>query len=130
MKISTITILIALASAFAIWRTLRQLGRDNVSIRFALIWCAMWLAIGVGSLFPVLVDHLARLAMMKNYLFFTSFIAIFILFALVFELSSRLERTQRNLARIVQELAIMKYQVEDNGPRRESKHDKGPENDD
>ena len=130
MKISTITIFIALCSAFAIWRTLRQLGRENVSLRFALIWCAMWLAIGVGILFPVVVNYLARLAMMKNYLFFTWIIAIFILFALVFELSSRLERTQRNLARVVQELAIVKYQVGDNGPSREPQRDDTPEIDD
>jgi len=52
-----------------------------------------------------------RLAQMKSRMFFILVAAVFILFALVFNLTSKLDRMERNIAKIIQELAILDHRL-------------------
>lgn len=112
MKITTTTVLLFLLACMAITYIVRSIKKENMGIRSALIWIILWAGIGFFSLFPTLLNHIMVLAQMQNRMFFIVIMAILILFGLVFNLSSRLEKMQRTLARIVQETSINTYLME------------------
>jgi hypothetical protein len=96
MKITTLTVLFLFLSCLAIWRIALNLKRESIGIRSALIWIALWLSIGVFAIFPNLLNTAMRLAQMESRIFFILVLAVFILFALVFNLVSRMDTMQRN----------------------------------
>jgi len=114
MKITSITLLFTLFSVVAIIYTLISLKRDTIGIRSALIWLLLWTGIGFFSLFPSLIDTIMRLAQMEVRMFFILTMAVFILFALIFNMGSKMEKMQRTSARLIQEIAILKNKLESN----------------
>jgi hypothetical protein len=95
-----------------ICRTIWRVKRETIGIRSATVWLIMWGGIGFFSLFPGLLNAAMRVAQMENRMFFILILSIFILFALSFGLSSRLEKMQRDLAKVIQELAMLNYKLE------------------
>ena len=122
MKITTITILFAVIAILETGRTFYRLKKDLIGLRSALVWILMWLAILVFSLFPHLLDQLMRVAQMQNRMFFLLVIAVFILYALVFNLTSRLDNMRRDLAKAIQALSLLGYQ-KDQTPADQSDED-------
>ncbi|MDY6986978.1 MAG: DUF2304 domain-containing protein [Thermodesulfobacteriota bacterium] len=116
MKISTFSILIASLSMMAIWIVLTRLKKDRVGIRSAATWTVLWFGIGFFCLFPGLLDAAMRFAQMKNRMFFILVSAVFVLFALVFNLASRMDRMQRDISRLIQEIALLNYKVDSSTP--------------
>jgi len=53
-----------------------------------------------------------ELAQMKHRLFFVLLIASFVLFSLVFMLNSKVENMQRSNMRILQEIAVLRYIID------------------
>lgn len=113
MKITTASILFALVALVQVVRILLQVRQDRLGIRSGLIWVLMWGGVGIGSLFPSIMDLLMRFAMMENRMFFILIIAVFVLFALVFDLVSRIEKSERNIAKLVQEIALLRFRLEE-----------------
>ncbi len=113
MKITTITIIFALVAVAEIVRTVIRVKREAIGIRSALVWLLMWAGIGFFSLFPGLLNAAMHLAQMENRMFFIMVVSLFILFAIIFNLNSRLDKIQRNVSKLVQEIAILNYKVED-----------------
>lgn len=112
MKITSITLFFTLFSVVAIIFTFKSLKKDTIGIRSALIWFLLWTGIGFFSLFPFLLDSIMHLTQMKNRMFFILISAVFILFAILFNLSSKLDKMQRDSARLVQEIAILQNRIE------------------
>ena len=112
IKITSITILFAVVSTVSVWYTILRIRRDTIGIRSALIWILMWLGIGFFSMFPHLLNPLMRLTQMQNRMFFILIAAVFMLFALVFNLSSKLEKMQRTSSRLIQEMALLRYTID------------------
>ena len=112
MKITTLTILFFVVSCFAVWRILLNLKRESIGIRSALIWIIVWLSIGVFGIFPNLLNYAMRAAQMESRIFFILVIAVFILFALVFNLVSRIDTMQRNLSKLVQEISFINAKLD------------------
>lgn len=113
MKITTASILFALVALVQVVRIVLQVRQDRLGIRSGLIWVLMWGGVGIGSLFPSIMDLLMRFAMMENRMFFILIIAVFVLFALVFDLVSRIEKSERNIAKLVQEIALLRFRLEE-----------------
>ncbi len=107
MKITPITLIFVFSSAIAVYYTIGRLKKDTIGIRSAVIWFLLWLFIGFFSLFPSLLDAVMRIAQMEDRMFFILITAVFILFALVFNLSSRIDHLQRNISRLIQEIAVL-----------------------
>ena len=122
MKITTLTVLFLLLSCLAIWRIVLNLKRESIGIRSALIWIVLWLSIGVFAIFPDLLNSAMRLAQMESRIFFILVMAVFILFALVFDLVSRMDTMQRNMSKLVQEIALINSKIEE--PSKEHKEEK------
>ena len=111
--LTTITILFVAIAVFELCRTLYRLKKDSIGIRSALVWTIMWLAILVFSIFPSLLDNLMYVAQMQNRIFFLLIVAVFILYAIVFNLSTRLDEMRRDLSKTVQRLGLLDYKADD-----------------
>ena len=107
MKLTPITILFVLFCVLFIALTVSRFRRDTIGIRAALLWVTLWFFIGLFSLFPSILDWIVRFAQMEVRIFFVLVVAVFMLFALVFNISSRLDKTERNIGKLVQELALL-----------------------
>ena len=115
MKVTTITLLFFTVSCVAITRIVLDIKREAIGFRSSLVWIALWVGIGIFSLFPSALNYAMRLAQMQNRMFFILVVAVFILFALVFNLTSRLDKMERNIAELVQQLAMVNYKLENIG---------------
>ena len=93
-----------------------------MGIRSAIVWLLMWFGIGFFSLFPSLLNSIMRLAQMENRMFFILVLAVFLLFALVFNLSSRIDKMQTTLAKLIQEMAIMNYRMDGFNEKKSEEH--------
>jgi hypothetical protein len=127
MKITTITVIFFLTSMFAIWLSIRKFRKETMSIRSAVVWISMWTAIGVCSIFPSILDFFMSLGQMGNRMFFILLMAVFFLLLLIFDLSSKLEKVQRDSTLLVQELTILRYKL-DNALEKDKKEEDGKEN--
>ena len=111
MKLTPLTIGIFIVSLFAIAWLIAKLRRDNVSIRFACTWIVMWVFIGIGVTVPSILDNFMEIAQFSQRFYFGTTSAIFLLFAVVFHLTYRLEQSERKVAQTIQALAIADYRV-------------------
>ena len=115
MKLTTMTILISLFSCYQIAKVAFQIRTRALGLRSAFMWAILWASIGLGSLFPSTLDRFMRIAQMGDRMFFVLLLAVFVLFALVFNLASRIEKDQKDIARLVQEIALLRYRAGDGG---------------
>lgn len=112
MKITTLSVLFFLSSCIVIWWALRKFKQETMSLRSTFLWILMWAAIGIGSIFPSITDYFMGLAQMGNRMVFILLTAVFVLLILIFNLSSRLEKTQRDNMLMAQELTVLQYRVD------------------
>ena len=111
MKITTMTIIISIFSFIQIIRIFLKMKDDKISIRSALVWVFIWIAIGLSSIFPSVMDYFMQAAQMLDRMIFVLLLSVFILFALLFNLVSKIEKLQRDNAKITRELAILKFNL-------------------
>jgi hypothetical protein len=114
MKITPITLFLMFFSVSMIILILSRMKRETIGLRSSLVWILLWSSIGFFSLFPDLLNWATRLAQMEFRIFFVLLVAIFVLFALVFNLSTKLDQMQRNWEKLVQELALTNYKIDKN----------------
>lgn len=105
------TVIISLFSSIQAARTILKAGQGSISIRQATVWIILWGAIGFGSLFPSRIDYFVRAAQMGDRMFFILLISVLVLFAVVFGMTARLDRMQRDFAKLVQEQALMRFKT-------------------
>lgn len=117
VKLTTISLLIAAVALVVVFRTLRRIGRDQLGIRPGLLWVGLWSAVGYFALFPSHLDAGLALAQMENRMFFITVIGLFLLFTRVFAQESEIDRLKREIAHLVQELALTR--AEQKNTRRE-----------
>jgi len=112
MKITPITIFFFLCSMAAVFNIITRFRRNLTGLRSAVTWIIVWLLISLGAIFPWMVDGISRIGMMKDRMLFILVVANFVLFALLFNLTFRVERLQRNLTRTIQDLALANIQID------------------
>jgi hypothetical protein len=112
MKITAFTVIICIFAIVSLVRLLQHAARDGIALRSALIWITTWTSLAVFSIFPDLLDELVAAAGMENRLLFVLIIAVMALTAIVFHLSSRMDRMNRDIGLVIRELAIANYRVD------------------
>lgn len=112
MKITLLTVLIALVSFLFMGRAIRSSLKNKMGIRTAFLWVFLWACIGFFALFPAALDGLTRAANMQLRIFFVLVIAVAALFALVFSLMSKIDKLTHDLARAQQEISLVGYRLE------------------
>ncbi len=106
MKITIIRMLVFLASCLSIWFTLRKYKENALGLRSTVVWVVLFFAIAVSSIFPEVPDSVSPVVGMKNRMFFVLLIGILVLYALLFNVTSRLDKIERNMRRLVQDRAL------------------------
>ena len=112
MKITIISITFFIISGLSIWQICLRIKKNQIGIRSALIWIGLWAGIGFFSLFPELLDTAVRLVQMKTRILFMLLVAVFVLFALVFNYASRMDNMQRNITKLTREIATLNFKLE------------------
>ena len=107
-----INVIIPILVAYAIVLTLRLFARQRSSIRSTVLWILIWLSIGIFGAFPSLIDFVMMGAMMQNRMFFVFMVAILILFAMFFRQSSQNAEYKRQLNRLAQDVAVLRFENE------------------
>lgn len=115
MKITPLTIFFAVFAVFMIIGILSRIKRETIGLGSAMTWLCLMAGIGFFSLFPGLLDWFIRFSHMKERMMFVLLTAVFILLALIFNLSAKFDRMRRNWAKTVQELALINYRLEKKG---------------
>jgi hypothetical protein len=106
MRITAIRVLVFVASCLSIWFAVRKLRKDALGIRSTGIWIGLFSAIAIASVFPELFNYLEPLTGMKNRMFLVLLVGILILYAMLFNITSRIEKIERSIRKLVQERAI------------------------
>ncbi|MFP4041083.1 MAG: DUF2304 domain-containing protein, partial [Desulfosudaceae bacterium] len=88
-----------------------------------MIWIAIWGSICVFGIFPDVLNVAMGLVQMQNRMFFILIIAVFILFALVFNQATQLDNMDRNIRRLVREVALLNYKLENKDKDEASRHE-------
>ncbi len=112
MKITPLSIFFTFFAVFMIFVILSGIKKETIGLRSALMWVCLMLGIGFFSLFPECLDGVIRFFRMKERMIFILLTAVFVLLALIFNLNAKHERLQRDLAKTIQELALIKYRLD------------------
>jgi hypothetical protein len=110
--VRTVNLIIAVVGVLAAIQSLRLFVLDRSTIRTTALWTTLWLAIAVFGLFPAWLDALMAVTMMESRPFFISVVGVFILYRLQFRTTQEQEQLQRRFGRLVQEVAVLRYQLE------------------
>jgi hypothetical protein len=108
MKLTIITLLIAVISVLEIARTLRRTRQDQLGVRPAVIWMGLWVGIGFFALFPNLLQTAVNLAQMEDRPFFITVVGLLVLFTLVFDQVTKTEKLRRDIVRLAQDNALLR----------------------
>jgi hypothetical protein len=112
MKITSVTLFFAVFALGMIFNIALRVKQERTGIRSALIWFFLWVFIGFFSLFPELLNWATRFAQMESRIIFVLLLAVLVLFAFMFSVTTRLDRMQRNIEKLVQEIALTNFKVE------------------
>jgi len=114
MKITFFSLFLLGLVCFAIWRSILKLKHKSFGIGSAILWISVWALIGIGSIFPELISYLMTFTDAKFRVVFVLLIGVVILYGIVFSLTIRLEKTQRDTRRLIQEISLIKYNYDEN----------------
>lgn len=111
MGIQIVTVIIAL---FLLTRVGAKFKRKEITLKEALFWGILWFAVGVVVLYPRLTDQLASYIGLQTAtgIDLVVYVAVGVVFYLVFRLFVRVERIERDITKIVRHCAIEKEERE------------------
>lgn len=108
----SISLVIALVCVVAAGMSLVYLRRGRIALKPTLFWLLLWFAIGFFALFPSVLDYFLTLAMMENRMVFLFVISIFSLFLMMYFLFAAQKKTDRTVAKLVQEVALLNFRLD------------------
>jgi len=99
--------LVPLIALYYIIRTFRQYARGKHSPRNTVIWVCFWLAITLLALVPdTVANSLARTLGFKDHINAIIFVALGMLFLMVFYLSAAVNRIENKMTDLVRKIAL------------------------
>jgi hypothetical protein len=103
-----IQILLLIFIIFVLSRTIFQFRRGVISGKELAFWFILWLAVGVVVILPQTASFLANLLGVGRGADLVIYLSILVLFYIVFRIFIRLDRLDREITKIVRELALQK----------------------
>ena len=88
------------------WRLYGRWHAGELTFTGFIEWLALWLAVGVVSLVPQVASYLALLVGVGRGVDLVTYLALILLFYLIFKVFVRLERLDRTLTTVVRALAL------------------------
>lgn len=103
-----IQIILLIFIIFVLSRTVLQFRRGLISSKELTFWFILWLAVGVVVILPQTASFLANLLGVGRGADLVIYLSIVVLFYIVFRIFIRLDRLDREITKIVRELALQK----------------------
>lgn len=103
---SLIQVIILIIVLIVWWRLYGRLKSGEMNVREFLEWFALWFAAAVLVLVPEVASYLASLVGVGRGSDLVTYFALLLVFYLVFKVFVKLERAERELTRVVRELAL------------------------
>lgn len=103
---STIQIILLIIVLFILWRLYKRFTIKELTRREFIEWFLLWLAVGFLVIVPDSASYLANLVGVGRGSDLVIYLALLLAFYLLFRIFVRLERQERELTKIVRELAL------------------------
>lgn len=91
---------------FAGFKLVKRHREGAISTRWFLLWLVFWIGAAVVITLPQISQRLAELVGLGRGVDLALSVAVLVLYYIVFRLMVRIERMERNISKIVEELAI------------------------
>lgn len=112
--IRAIFIVILLCGIIVVSRSWYLFKNERTTIKNTLFWTLLWIIIGIGILIPKSLDFAMKILKMENRLFFISLIGLLVLLIVVYNLSISQKKSERTISKLIQEIAILSYKLDQN----------------
>jgi hypothetical protein len=106
MNLTPLAALIALIAVFSIYRSISRVRADKMGLRAGLFWIILWTALAFFAAAPAAIDSLMAVVQMGDRRFFFAMCGVLVSLALIYELTTEVDRLRRQVARVVQEQAL------------------------
>ncbi len=103
---------ILLFSLFALVTAWRRQNRGRISRVSAALWSLLWIAVGVVVMLPDSTTFLAHRLGVGRGVDLVTYLALLFIFFLLFRLFSRIEELERDITRLVREIALQRAEVD------------------
>lgn len=101
-----IQILILVFIAYVIYRLAVKLNKRELSIQLFLLWMAFWIIVGVIIVLPQTTQIVADWLGVGRGVDVVIYIAIIVLFYIVFRIFNRIEKIEKDITYLVKEISI------------------------
>ncbi len=99
--------------AFAIFRLFRRYREGAITGRWLIMWLLFWVASGIVVAAPELTTRVAALVGVGRGADLALYLAVLALYYLLFRVMVKLERIEKDISKIVEEVAIKRWKPED-----------------
>ncbi len=103
---SLIQVLAILFVIFALWRVINKFKRKELKVTEFLMWLFFWLAVSVAFITPESLTLLANLLGIGRGADLVLYVAVVVVFYLMFRIFVRLEKMEKNITKIVRDKAL------------------------
>lgn len=110
--IAIITLVVAIVALLRVWARFKK---SAITFSEGLFWSLLWLTVAFLGVFPEVVHPLALKLDVDTGTDLVFFGAILLLFWLSFRILVRIERIERNITKLVREIALAPNRDEDSG---------------
>lgn len=104
--ITFLQILIIVFAVFALSRTIKRLKQGNLNTKEFYFWSFLWIVIIVVALIPQVTDVLSGMLGIGRGFDLAIYVAIILLFYLVFRLMVKIDKLEHEITKIVRTVAI------------------------
>ncbi len=101
-----IQILAIIFVIFAIWRVFSEFRRHDLKLTEFIMWLIFWLAVAVAFITPDSLTRLANLLGIGRGADLVLYVAVIVVFYLMFRIFVRLEKMERNITKVVRQDAM------------------------
>ncbi len=101
-----IQILAIIFCLFALWRVVLKFRRRELKVSEFIMWLIFWLAVGVAFVTPESLTKLANLLGIGRGADLVLYVAVVVVFYLMFRIFVRLENMEKNITKVVRKKAI------------------------
>jgi len=105
-----IQIVIISFALYALSKAFVRYKKEQLSLRELLIWGTFWTIVSIVVLLPNITNHVAAIFGVGRGADFVVYISLLGLFYITFRVYSRLYRLERDVTRLVQEIAFLKQE--------------------
>lgn len=101
-----IQILVVIFGIFALFSTISKLKRKKITRREAVFWSVIWISLTLVAILPGVATFFADIFKIGRGADVVLYASVIILFYVVFLLYSKIEKTEREITKLVRKLAV------------------------